>query len=377
MYKEALRPSWVEINLSNLDHNIKKIKSSIGQSQILGVVKADSYGHGAIETAKVLQANGCHSFAVATIQEGIQLRESGITDEITILCLTPNMYADSIVEYEFIPLVCSYDNAKALNDAAKSKNKTVSILIALDTGMGRIGYQYNHPEVAIDELKKMQELTSVKIKGVITHMATADWKDKEYVFTQEKRFNEFCQALTSAGIEIKFKTVANSGSILESPNLLFDACRPGIILYGLSPSEEVLGESLNLKPVMQVKATIVYLKEIEAGESVGYSRKFIAKRPTKIATISVGYADGYPRKWSSCGKVIVGGTLAPIAGSICMDQTMIDVTDVPNVKVGDEVILMGSDGANTISADDIAKATDTINYEITCSFSLRLPKIYI
>ena len=208
-------------------------------------------------------------------------------------------------------------------------------------------------------------------------MATADAFDKTYSHQQEAKYNKFYEVLTAAGIEIPFRTLANSASIMELPTVHFDACRPGIILYGCYPSDEVDVNQLSIKPVMSVKANIVHLKDVPAGFSVGYGRRYISEKPAKIATIALGYADGYPRPYSAQAKVIVNGVIAPIAGNICMDQCMIDVTDVPDVKVGDEVIVMGSDGKNTILADDIAKATGTINYEITCAFGQRLPKVYV
>ena len=200
---------------------------------------------------------------------------------------------------------------------------------------------------------------------------------RPYSHQQEAKYNKFYETLTAAGIEIPFRTLANSASVMELPSVYFDACRPGIILYGCYPSDEVDVKELSIKPVMSVKANIVHLKEVPVGFSVGYGRKFISERPSKIATIALGYADGYPRPYSPKAKVLVNGVIAPIAGNICMDQCMIDVTDVPDVKVGDEVIIMGSDGKHTILADDIANATGTINYEITCAFGQRLPKVYV
>ena len=377
MYKEALRPVWAEINLSNLDYNIKNIKAKIGDREMIGVIKADAYGHGSVKVAEVLRENGCKTFAIATLQEAVTLREAGAKEEIIMLGLTPDMYADTIVNYDITPVVCDFANAKAFSDAAAKAGKTVSGLIAVDTGMGRIGYLADELEYAVEDVKKIAALPNFKIKGMFSHMATADAFDKTYSHQQEAKYNKFYEALTAAGIEIPFRTLANSASIMELPTVYFDACRPGIILYGCYPSDEVDVNQLSIKPVMSVKANIVHLKDVPAGFSVGYGRRYISEKPSKIATIALGYADGYPRPYSSQAKVIVNGVIAPIAGNICMDQCMIDVTDVPDVKVGDEVIVMGTDGKNTILADDIAKATGTINYEITCAFGQRLPKVYV
>ena len=377
MYKNALRPAWVEINLNNLDFNIKNIKQKIGDRELIGVIKADAYGHGSVKVAEVLRENGCKTFAVATLHEAITLRESGAKEDIIILGLTPDMYASTIVEYGFTPVVCSSVNAAAISDAAKAAGKTVSGLIAVDTGMGRIGYLADDIENSVEDIKKIEALSNFKIKGIFSHMATADAADKAYSHQQEAKYNKFYDALIAAGVGIPMKTLANSASIMELPSIHFDACRPGIILYGCYPSDEVDVNGLAIKPVMSVKANIVHLKDVPADFSVGYGRKYISERPSKIATLALGYADGYPRPYSQFAKVLVNGCVAPIAGNICMDQCMVDVTDVPDVKVGDEVIIMGTDGKNTILADDIATATGTISYEIVCAFGQRLPKVYV
>ncbi len=377
MYKEAIRPVWAEINLSNLDYNIKNIRAKIGDREMIGVIKADAYGHGSVQVAQVLRENGVKTFAIATLQEAITLREAGAKEDIIMLGLTPDMYADTIIAYDIIPVVCDSANAAAIDAAAKAAGKTVQGLIAIDTGMGRIGYLADEIENSVEDIKKIAALESFKIKGLFSHMSTADAYDKTFSHQQEEKYHRFYEALTAAGIEMEWRTLANSASIMELPTVHFDACRPGIILYGCYPSDEVDPAQLSIKPVMSVKANIIHLKDVPAGFSVGYGRRYISEKPSKIATIALGYADGYPRPYSQYAKVIVNGVMAPIAGNICMDQCMIDVTDVPDVKVGDEVIVMGSDGKNTILADDIAKATGTINYEICCAFGQRLPKVYV
>ena len=379
MYKEAIRPAWVEVNLSNLDYNIKNIRAKIGDRDMIGVIKADAYGHGSVKVAEVLRENGVKIFAIATLQEAITLREAGAREEIIMLGLTPDMYADTIVNYDITPVVCDAANAAAIDAAAAAAGKTVRGLIAVDTGMGRIGYLPDDANIdaAVEDVKKIAALKNFKIRGLFSHMSTADAFDKTYSHEQEAKYNKFYDALTAAGVEIPWKTLANSASIMELPTVHFDACRPGIILYGCYPSDEVDVNELSIKPVMSVKANIVHLKDVPAGFSVGYGRRYISEKPSKIATLALGYADGYPRPYSQFAKVIVNGVMAPVAGNICMDQCMVDVTDVPDVKVGDEVIIMGTDGKNTILADDIANATGTINYEICCAFGQRLPKVYV
>lgn len=380
MYKEAIRPAWVEINLSNFEYNIQQIQAKMGAAEgreFIGVIKADAYGHGAVQCAQVLRDNGVKTFAIATLHEAVALRNAGAKERIIILGLTPDMYADTLAKYDITPVVCNADNAKAISDAAASMNKTLDCLLAVDTGMGRIGYLADDTDFAISDVKRIAALPNLKIFGMFSHMSTADCVDKTYSHGQEEKFNNFYKALTEAGIEIPFRTLANSASIMEIPSVLFDGCRPGIILYGLYPSHEVVKAQLSLKPVMSVKANIVHLKFVPSDFSVGYGRKYISEKPATIATIGLGYADGYPRPYSPNAKVIVNGVVCPIAGNICMDQCMIDVSNVPNVNVGDEVIVMGSDGINSITADDIADATGTINYEITCAFGQRLPKVYV
>ncbi|MBO4235456.1 MAG: alanine racemase [Firmicutes bacterium] len=404
MYKEALRPAWVEIDLKKFNHNVKEIIRTVGAAsgsvgatdrigsctsgmndasaarEIIGVIKADAYGHGAIECAKALRENGVKTFAIATLQEAIELRDAGCTEEILMLGLTPNMYVDTLVEYDITPVVCDSENARSISDEASRVAKTVEGFIAVDTGMGRIGYlSIDDASIsdAVNDIKKIAALPNFKIKGIFSHMATADAFDKEFAHVQEERFNNFYNALTEAGFEVPIRTLANSASITELPELGFDAVRPGITMYGCYPSHEVDRSLIDLQQVMSVKAAIVHLKDVPVGFSCGYGRKFIAERPSKIATLTLGYADGLPRPYSAHAKVIVNGVLCPIAGNICMDQCMVDVTDVPDVKLGDEVIVMGSDGTHTISAEDIGDATGTIDYEICCAFGQRLPKIYI
>lgn len=377
MYKEAIRPAWVEVNLSNLDYNIKQIKEKAKGRELIGVIKADAYGHGSVKCAEVLRNNGVKTFAIATLQEALTLREAGAKEEIICLGLTPDMYADVIVEHDLTPVVCDSANAKAISDAAVAAGKIVSGLIAVDTGMGRIGYLADDTDFAIEDVRKIAALPGFKIKGMFSHMSTADAADKTYSHEQEAKYNAFYEALTKANIKIPFRTLANSASIMELPEIYFDAVRPGIILYGCYPSDEVERAQLSIKPVMSVKANIVHLKDVPANFSVGYGRKYISTKPARIATLALGYADGYPRPFSANAKVIVNGVVCPIAGNICMDQCMVDVSAVPNVKVGDEVIVMGSDGVNSVTADDIANATGTINYEICCAFGQRLPKVYV
>lgn len=375
MWEEALRPVWAEINLSNLDYNIKQIKQKVGDKEIIGVVKADGYGHGSVEVSKVLLDNGVKTLAIATLQEAITLRESGITCPIIMLGITPEMYVDTLLKYDITPVTSSFENAEAISEAAKAANKTIAAFVAVDTGMGRIGFLTD--EKSLEGFKKISKLSNLKIKGLFSHFATADEMDKTYAKQQLSHYNDIYEKLKQAGVDIPYRTFANSAAIMEIPAAHFDAVRPGIVLYGCYPSQEVDRNQLSIKPVMSVKANIVHLKKVPPGFCVSYGRKFITERESLIATLTLGYADGYPRYLSGKGRVIINGVYAPVAGNICMDQCMIDVTDVPDVKLGDEVVLMGSQGDLTILADEIGEKTGTINYEIVCAFGQRLPKVYV
>lgn len=375
MLKEALRPAWAEISLSNLDYNIKQVQKKVGKREIIGVVKADAYGHGAIDVSKVLLENGVKSLAVATPHEAAELREADITCPIIMVGLVPEVYAHTLLDNDIVPITATYKHAAAISTAAKAVGKTIEAFVVIDTGMGRIGFLPN--EESIEEIKKINSLPNLKIKGLFSHFAAADEKDKSYTNNQISQYNQFLKKLKQSGINISYRSIGNSAAVMDVPDSYFDAVRPGIILYGCYPSYEVDRDQLDIKPVMSIKANIIYLKKIPAGYSISYGRKFTTKRESLIATLTLGYADGYPRYLSGKGRVIINGVYAPIVGNICMDQCMVDVTDVPGVCLGSEVIVMGSQGDLSITADEIAEKTRTINYEIVCGFGQRLPKVYV
>lgn len=378
MYKDAIRAAWAEINITNLDYNIKQIKDKVGPGKkITGIIKADAYGHGAIKVATVLRANGIESFGVATLSEAVRLRKAGfILEEIIVLGLTPDPYIDTIIEYRLTPVVCDYENAEAISRAAAKANIIINGYLAIDTGMGRIGYDTDNSS-SIDDIRMIMNLPNFRIAGLFSHFAAADSLDKTYTTVQEQRFMVFYKKLLNAGIPIPCRTLANSAAIMEVASSHYEMVRPGIIMYGCYPSAEVDRSQIDLRPVMSIKANIVQLKKIPAGNSISYGRKFTTRQDSLIATIPIGYSDGLPRPYSTKGKVIVNGVFAPIAGTICMDQCMIDVTHVPYPRLSDEVTIMGKDGIYEISAEDIAKATNTINYEVLCAFGQRLPKVYV
>lgn len=374
MFKQ-FRPAWAEINLDNLTYNIQSIKGDANSKEIIGVVKADAYGHGATDVASTLVENGVKRLAVAVLSEGIELRKSGIKCPIMILGLTPETLLNDLIEYEIQPTVSSFEYAEALSKIAYKKRKNIKINIAVDTGMGRIGFLPN--EESIDDIYKISKLPNIEIEGLFSHFSTADEKDKKYSYLQFDRYNCFYEKLIKKGVKINMRTIANSAAIMELPSTHYDAVRPGIVLYGYYPSNEVDRSKLSIKPVMTLKANIVHIKVLEKEQYISYGRKFKTERKSIIATLPIGYADGYSRMLSGKAKVIVNGRLAPVVGNICMDQCMIDVTDVGDVKVGDEVILMGSCANIKFDAEDIAEILGTISYEVICMISKRAPRVYV
>lgn len=371
------RDAWIEISVANIKYNIQQIQVKAGDSKLVGVIKADAYGHGAVNYAKVLDEQGVDTFAVATIPEAIQLREAGFSrQQMIVLGIAPEESIADILKYDIISVVCELSFAEKLSEAAAKVGKTADCMIAIDTGMGRIGYTHCD-ESTLVEIKKIYSLKCLEIFGLFSHFATADAEDKGYAEEQHKKYDDFYAEITESGVAVKNRILANSAAIMEMPGTHYDYVRPGIILYGIYPSKEVDRRGLDLKPVMTVKAKIIYLKTIEAGASIGYGRTYKAPGARRIATLPVGYADGLPRLCSNKGRVIVNGYYAPIVGNVCMDQCMIDVTDIPDVKLGDTVIVMGEEGKLSVTADDIGDQALTIPYEITCGFGQRLEKIVV
>lgn len=369
-----LRPVWAEIDLDNLAYNMQQIRKVAKSKEIIGVVKADAYGHGALDIAPTLLENGATRLAVAVLSEAIELRRGGITCPIMILGFTPYNLLESLVKYDIEQTVYDYDLAKKISDEAVKLNKVAKIHIALDTGMGRIGFLPN--EESINQVYKISKLTNIVIEGLFSHFSTADEKDKNYTKLQLEMFNWFYLELQKKKVNINMRHIANSAAIMELPETHFEGVRPGIILYGAYPSDDVLKEKLKLKPVMSLKTNVVHIKTLEAGKYIGYGRKFQTDKETVIATLPVGYADGYTRALFNKVSVIVNGKLAPVVGKICMDQCMIDITDIPNVKIGDEVILIGESNGLKITIDDLAKLLGTINYEVVCMVGKRVPRVY-
>ncbi|MBU5460095.1 alanine racemase [Anaerostipes sp. MSJ-23] len=364
------------IDLDAICHNIKEVKRVIGPDvKVMPVIKADGYGHGAVPIAKALNEIGADAFAVAIIEEGITLRKNGITQPIVILGYTSEYQYSSLIQYEIQPTVFCYEMAESLSKIAAALGQNAKIHIKLDTGMNRIGFKPTRESLEI--VKKISKLPNIKIEGIFTHFACADEADKTSAKKQKAEYDKFIGWLSEEGIEIPVKHVSNSASIIDMKDWRMDMVRSGIITYGLYPSEEVSKDVLDLRPAMSLKTHIVYIKEVGPGEGVSYNHTFVTKRNTKIATIPVGYADGYPRALSSKGRVLIRGQYAPIIGRICMDQFMVDVTDIPDVSVMDEVTLVGVDGENRISVEEVANGAGSFNYEFVCGVSKRVPRVYM
>lgn len=365
---------YAKIDLNCIYHNITQVKKARPDVAIMPVVKADGYGHGAIETAKVLTelADG---YAVAVIEEAIELRDAGITKPILIVGTLSSHHFKTAVLYDIIVPLYTETMAKNLSDAAAALGKTASAHLAIDTGMNRIGMPCTPSSIEL--VKKISAMPSLDICGIFSHFATADETDKTFSMTQIKRFEDFCSNLKSIGINPQCKHIANSAAIIDMPQTSFNMVRPGIITYGLNPSDEIDKTVLNLKPAMELKTHITHVKRVSAGEGISYGLAYTTSSERIIATVPVGYADGYPRLLSNKGRVIVRGEYAPIVGRICMDQFMIDVTDIDGVSAEDTVTLMGTDGDCFIGADELAAHAMTINYEIICGISKRVPRVYI
>ncbi|MEG0307807.1 MAG: alanine racemase [Clostridium sp.] len=373
---EKIRPSWAEIDLDAIGNNIKEVKRVSGDKEIIAVIKADGYGHGAVEIYRELINGGATRFAVAVITEAIELRKSGLNLPIIVLGFTGRQFYDEILDFDIEQTVYTYEDAKSISEVAVTRNAVVKIHIAVDTGMRRIGFSPTRDNA--NEVLRIYKLEGISIVGIFTHFATADEVDKGYTNIQIERFNKFNDYIKELGVNIDFKHVSNSAAIIDLPNLDYQGVRAGIMLYGYYPSRDVNTGNVNLIPAMTLKSKIINIQMIEAGEGISYGRVFTTARYSKIGTLPIGYADGVSRLLTGKGNVIVNGKVVPIVGRICMDQCMIDLTDVPCVKKGDEVILIGKDNCgNSITANDMADYTGTINYEIVCGISKRIPRVYV
>lgn len=365
--------TYVKVDLDAIEYNVNNILERINnKSKLLIVVKADSYGHGSVEISRFLQ-DKCDFFGVACVDEAMELVEAGIDKPILVLgYVSPSEY-ETVVKYDIRIPIFTYENALALSAEAKKQMKTISFHFCVDTGMSRIGFQANAENAEM--CKKITELPNIKAEGLFSHFATADESDLTKTYNQLERFKNFYSMLSDKGIDIPIKHLNNSAGIMMIDDC-FDMVRSGIVTYGLYPSEDVDKSKLSLKPAMEWKTHISYVKTLEAGREISYGGTYVTDKDTVVATVPVGYADGYPRCLSNVGKVIVNGHYANIIGRVCMDQFMIDVTDIPDVKVEDEVTLVGADGDAVLTMEEISNNAHSFNYELPCKIARRVPRVY-
>ena len=369
------RPVWAEINLDNLAHNMREVRRVVNKnSKVTAVIKADGYGHGAVVIGHILLENGADRFAVATLSEAIQLRTAFADTEIMVLGYTPNEFASDIIKNNIIQTIYTIEQAQEYSNVAISLKKQAKVHIKLDTGMSRLGMVFS--DETIDSILEMSKLVGLDIEGIFTHFAVADEIDKTFTFKQVEKFNHIVSKLEEKGLNIPIKHVSNSAAIIDLPEFNFDMVRAGIMLYGLYPSKNVNKNAVKLKEVMCLKAKVSQVKELEANCGVSYGLKYKSDKKSQVATLPIGYADGYTRMLSGKAKVMINDSITSIIGNICMDQCIIDVTNL-DVKVGDEVVLFGGNNANGITIDSIAETLNTINYEIVCMVDKRVPRVYI
>lgn len=360
--------------MAAIGHNIAEVRKNVGSDvKICAVIKADAYGHGAVAVGRYLES-AVEYFAVATVDEAIELREAGIQLPIIILSyVSPSRY-DEVVRYGVTQTVYSFETAEQLAKAAKAQGKTAKAHVALDTGMSRIGFAVN--ERSADDIRRISRLESLELEGMFTHFSCADMYDKSYSRMQMERYDHMCDMLDERNVVIPIKHICNSAGIMEFDSHRFQMVRSGIITYGLYPSEEVDKTALDLKPAMSFRSHVVNVHTAEAGIGVSYGATFVTKEPMRIATVSVGYADGYARALSNKGRVLIHGQFAPVLGRVCMDQIMVDVSHIDNVQVEDVVTLFGRDGENFIPVEEPADASASFNYEFVCSLSRRVTRVY-
>ena len=366
--------TYAQINLDAVNHNINNVIDKIGSNaKLLAVIKADAYGHGAVEIGRLLE-DRCSFFGVACTAEALELINTGLTRPILILGYVSPCEYPKIVKNDIRIPIFSLEDAKALSDEAVRQGKTVPFHFCIDTGMSRIGFQVN--EESADICKKISALPNIKAEGLFSHFATADEKNLTKAMAQRSKYIDFDNMLRDRGVNVEIRHLNNSAGIMVFDNY-FDMVRSGIITYGLYPSDEVDKSLLNIEPALQWKTHISHIKTLPAGREISYGGTYKTTDDTVIATIPVGYADGYPRSLSNKGRVILNGRYAPIVGRICMDQFMVNVTDIPDAKVGDCVTLVGADGDACLSMEEVSNLSGSFNYELPCRISRRVPRVYI
>lgn len=360
------------IDLDAAEHNFNVTRAKLPENvKLLCVIKADAYGHGAVPLAKLFEGRA-DFYGVACIEEAIELKKAGIKTPVLILGAVPKEYYSDIVKYDVRVPIFNLEDAKALSAEAVRQSKTAPFHFCVDTGMSRIGFQVN--KESADACLEITKLQNIEAEGLFSHFATADEKDLSKAIAQRDKFKEFIKLLEERGINIPIKHINNSAGIMNFDEY-FDMCRMGIILYGLYPSHEVDENLLKIKPVMEWRAHITHIKELEPGREISYGGTYKTGETRRIATIPVGYADGYPRCLSNKGKVLINGEFAPITGRVCMDQFMVDITGI-DAKVGDTVVLVGKSGSKELSMEEVSESAYSFNYELPCRVARRVPRTY-
>lgn len=373
---QKIRPAWVEINRKKAIHNFLEVRRAVGPNvKICAVVKADSYGMGSVELSKMYLENGVDMFAVAVISEALELREEIKNKDILVLGYTPEEFYDDAINNDITLAIYDYALAEKLNQVAKNMNKKAKVHIKVETGMNRLGFLPT--EENADKVQAIAKLEYISIEGAFSHHAKADEKDKTTAHKQAGRFISFMKMLEDRNVTVPVKHIANSATIIDMPEYYFDMVRPGIILSGFYPSDEVNMDEYKFEICVTLKARVANVKTIEAGEGVGYGHLFSTSKTTVVGTIPLGYADGYSRLLSNKGYIVVKGVKCPILGKVCMDQFMVNLSEVENPKIGDEAIIYGDGTDGAMTAEDVADMRGTISYEVLTNLGKRLPKIYI
>jgi len=362
-----------KVDLSAIAWNLQGVAHKVAPAAVMAVVKANAYGHGALSVSRTALAQGCTHLAVARVDEAVELRKAGLEAPILVFGGFSHEDAFFIPRFELQATVFEEQGLRQLSAAARKAGCAVPVHVKVDTGMGRIGVAWDQTLPFVQRLLKYKELP---LQGLYSHFATADWLDKSYAELQLERFRETIEQLQRYGIQVPLKHIANSAAILDMPDSYFDLVRPGVMMYGYYPSRETT-ESIPLRPAMTLQTRVQYVKTIERGESVSYGRQFIAREKTTIATLPVGYGDGYNRLLSNCGEVLIHGQRFPVVGRVCMDMILVDLGRCTDVAIGDEAVLFGSQGDQCITVDSICEKINTIPYEVTCWVAKRVPRLYV
>jgi alanine racemase len=368
------KPNWAEVDLDAIAYNTRQTKNWIGEKvELMAVVKGDGYGHGGVMVAKTALQNGATRLATARVDEGVQLRQAGVTAPIFVLGYVPTDEMETVVQYQISAPLMHWDIACALSDLSTKRGVVTPVHVKVETGMGRFGL---FPDEVVDFVERLITLPGLRLEGLYTQFATADETDKSYAYEQFDRYKQVLQRLEERGVSVPVRHVANSPTTLDLPEAHLDMVRCGTVIYGLYPSAEV-DHSIPLRPALTLKSRVARLRTLPPGWGISYGRTYIPDKPTRAALVPIGFGDGVRRALSNIGHVLIRGKRARVLGRICMDQCIVDVGDIPDVMRDDEVVLLGRQGDEEISADDIAEVLSSIHYEVLTAISIRVPRVYI